>query len=227
MKMGIDEQEQNGVTVPRSAPTIFAPMPWNRPMIFRLRSGGKKLWIYEMIGCVGRDPKQTSSGNTNRFHCCLLSFAFRGVEPVGTEGPFGIFRSQNTTPEGRRGRFPCDKGPTRCHFLTQHDRPRAAIRTGRPRSAGSERQTAVRSVGPASFRQDRFQSARAHKSPSRAKRIFMTRVHGARLASGIIIIHSRRRPRGARPLPDACFRRGGIEHVPIQIDGKGKLSADV
>ena len=49
IKMGIDEQEQNGVTVPRSAPTIFAPMPWNRPMIFRLRSGGKKLWIYEMI----------------------------------------------------------------------------------------------------------------------------------------------------------------------------------
>ena len=45
IKIGMDEQEQNGVTVPSKAPIIFAPIPWNLPMIFRLRSGGKKLWI--------------------------------------------------------------------------------------------------------------------------------------------------------------------------------------
>jgi hypothetical protein len=38
---GIDEQEQNGVTVPSKAATVFAPIPWNRPKIFLLRSGGK------------------------------------------------------------------------------------------------------------------------------------------------------------------------------------------
>lgn len=27
MKIGMDEQEQNGVTVPSSAPIIFAPIP--------------------------------------------------------------------------------------------------------------------------------------------------------------------------------------------------------
>jgi len=43
IKRGMDEQEQKGVTVPRSAPTMFAPMPRNFPMILRLRSGGKKL----------------------------------------------------------------------------------------------------------------------------------------------------------------------------------------
>ena len=40
---GMEEQEQNGVTVPRSAETTLAPIPWNRPKIRRLRSGGKKL----------------------------------------------------------------------------------------------------------------------------------------------------------------------------------------
>jgi hypothetical protein len=38
---GIDEQEQKGVTVPSKAATEFAPIPWNRPKIFLLRSGGK------------------------------------------------------------------------------------------------------------------------------------------------------------------------------------------
>ena len=41
IKIGMDEQEQNGVTVPRRAATVFAPMPWNLPMIFLLLSGGK------------------------------------------------------------------------------------------------------------------------------------------------------------------------------------------
>ena len=41
MNSGMDEQEQNGVTVPSKAPMIFAQIPRNRPMIFRLRSGGK------------------------------------------------------------------------------------------------------------------------------------------------------------------------------------------
>ena len=43
IKIGMDEQEQNGVTVPSRAPTIFAEIPRNLPIIFRLRSGGKKL----------------------------------------------------------------------------------------------------------------------------------------------------------------------------------------
>ncbi len=38
---GMEEQEQNGVTVPRSAAMQSAPIPWKRPIIFLLRSGGK------------------------------------------------------------------------------------------------------------------------------------------------------------------------------------------
>lgn len=38
---GIDEQEQNGVTVPSKAATILAPTPWKRPKICLLLSGGK------------------------------------------------------------------------------------------------------------------------------------------------------------------------------------------
>ena len=38
---GIDEQEQNGVTVPSKADTMFAQIPWKRPKIRLLRSGGK------------------------------------------------------------------------------------------------------------------------------------------------------------------------------------------
>ena len=45
---GMDEQEQNGVTVPSKAATQFAPMPWNLPRIFLVRSGGKKLWMKEI-----------------------------------------------------------------------------------------------------------------------------------------------------------------------------------
>ena len=41
MKMGIDEHEQNGVTVPSKAPMAFAVTPLKRPMMRRLRSGGK------------------------------------------------------------------------------------------------------------------------------------------------------------------------------------------
>ena len=41
IKIGIEEQEQKGVTVPNSAPMTFAPTPLNLPMILRLRSGGK------------------------------------------------------------------------------------------------------------------------------------------------------------------------------------------
>ena len=48
MKIGIEEQEQNGVTVPSSAPIRLAQTPWNLPMIRLLRSGGKKLCIYEI-----------------------------------------------------------------------------------------------------------------------------------------------------------------------------------
>ena len=40
---GIDEQEQNGVTVPSNAAIILAPIPLNRPRIFLLLSGGKEL----------------------------------------------------------------------------------------------------------------------------------------------------------------------------------------
>ena len=45
MNSGMDEQEQNGVTVPSRAASVFAPRPWNRPRIFLVRSGGKKLWM--------------------------------------------------------------------------------------------------------------------------------------------------------------------------------------
>jgi hypothetical protein len=38
---GIDEQEQNGVTVPSNAPIIFAVIPLNLPIIFLVLSGGK------------------------------------------------------------------------------------------------------------------------------------------------------------------------------------------
>ena len=41
MKMGIDEQEQKGVTVPSRAATTLAHRPWNRPRIFLVRWGGK------------------------------------------------------------------------------------------------------------------------------------------------------------------------------------------
>jgi hypothetical protein len=41
MNRGMEEQEQNGVTVPRSAATQLAPIPWNLPRIFLVRSGGK------------------------------------------------------------------------------------------------------------------------------------------------------------------------------------------
>jgi len=48
MNKGMDEQEQKGVIVPRSAANKFAVTPLNLPMIFLVLSGGKKLWIYEM-----------------------------------------------------------------------------------------------------------------------------------------------------------------------------------
>ena len=38
---GIDEQEQNGVTVPSRAAMIFAHIPLNLPSIFLVLSGGK------------------------------------------------------------------------------------------------------------------------------------------------------------------------------------------
>ena len=40
MNNGIDEQEQNGVTVPSKAARMFAQMPRNRPRMRLLRSGG-------------------------------------------------------------------------------------------------------------------------------------------------------------------------------------------
>ena len=39
---GIEEQEQNGVTVPSKAANIFAVTPLNLPKIFLVLSGGKK-----------------------------------------------------------------------------------------------------------------------------------------------------------------------------------------
>ena len=41
IKRGIDEHEQNGVTVPKSAANIFADMPLNLLSIFLVLSGGK------------------------------------------------------------------------------------------------------------------------------------------------------------------------------------------
>jgi hypothetical protein len=48
IKSGIDEHEQNGVTVPSKAPRIFAQIPVNLPRIFLDLSGGKKLWRYDI-----------------------------------------------------------------------------------------------------------------------------------------------------------------------------------
>lgn len=45
IKRGIEEQEQKGVTVPKSAAKIFAYKPRNLDKICFVRSGGKKLWI--------------------------------------------------------------------------------------------------------------------------------------------------------------------------------------
>ena len=47
MKIGIDEQEQSGVIVPRSAASVFAQIPERPPRMRRVRSGGKKLWTQE------------------------------------------------------------------------------------------------------------------------------------------------------------------------------------
>ena len=41
MKSGMDEHEQNGVTVPKSAETVLAARPLKRPKIRLVRSGGK------------------------------------------------------------------------------------------------------------------------------------------------------------------------------------------
>ncbi len=44
---GIDEQEQNGVTVPNSAANVFAVIPlYFPPNIFLVLSGGKKSFVY-------------------------------------------------------------------------------------------------------------------------------------------------------------------------------------
>jgi hypothetical protein len=45
---GIEEQEQNGVTVPSKALNMLAETPLNLPSIFLVLSGGKKLCIYEI-----------------------------------------------------------------------------------------------------------------------------------------------------------------------------------
>ena len=41
MNSGMDEHEQNGVMVPKRAPSKFAPMPDLPPKMRRVRSGGK------------------------------------------------------------------------------------------------------------------------------------------------------------------------------------------
>ena len=41
MNIGIEEHEQNGVIVPKNAPSIFAGIPFNLPKIFFVLSGGK------------------------------------------------------------------------------------------------------------------------------------------------------------------------------------------
>ena len=46
---GIEEQEQNGVIVPSKAAIQLAVIPLNRPRIFFVRSGVKKLCMYEII----------------------------------------------------------------------------------------------------------------------------------------------------------------------------------
>jgi len=48
IKRGIEEHEQKGVTVPRSAAKEFATSPRKRPNILLVRSGGKKLCMYEI-----------------------------------------------------------------------------------------------------------------------------------------------------------------------------------
>ena len=41
MKIGIDDQEQKGVIVPRRAASVFAQIPERPPKMRRVRSGGK------------------------------------------------------------------------------------------------------------------------------------------------------------------------------------------
>ena len=41
MNSGIDEHEQNGVTVPSRAPRTMPPIPLNLPRMALVRSGGK------------------------------------------------------------------------------------------------------------------------------------------------------------------------------------------
>ena len=48
IKIGIEEQEQKGVTVPSKAATTRAPKPPKRAMMCLLRSGGKYDWMYDM-----------------------------------------------------------------------------------------------------------------------------------------------------------------------------------
>lgn len=45
IKMGIDEHEQKGVTVPRRAPIMLAKGPFTLLKIARVRSGAKKDWM--------------------------------------------------------------------------------------------------------------------------------------------------------------------------------------
>ena len=47
IKIGIDEHEQNGVTVPSKAPIIFAGIPLIFPSIHFVFSGVKYDWIYD------------------------------------------------------------------------------------------------------------------------------------------------------------------------------------
>jgi len=47
MNNGIDEHEQNGVSVPSNAPTVFALSPRMPPRIRRVRSGGKWLCTHD------------------------------------------------------------------------------------------------------------------------------------------------------------------------------------
>ena len=49
MKIGMDEQLQNGVTVPSSAPTTLAFSPPILPNMALVRSGGKYDCMYEMM----------------------------------------------------------------------------------------------------------------------------------------------------------------------------------
>ena len=48
MNRGIEEQEQNGVTVPSSAAMVLARTPRILPRMLRVRSGGKWLCTQEM-----------------------------------------------------------------------------------------------------------------------------------------------------------------------------------